>query len=136
MATTKLTSPTSLRGTNSIMDAYVWLPTFNKLALRNDDDTLKTGTYEVSIGLHFPQSYLTMVRNLSTYPRDPSWVGKNDFLGISWMVGGALALCGLDWLVVNTIKPRRNGDVNLLSWNREQFAEMKRRSSLTNVEKD
>ncbi len=33
--------------------------------------------------------------------------GKNDFLGISWMVGGALCfVLGLALLVVNTIKPR------------------------------
>lgn len=30
------------------------LPTFNKLALRNDDDALKAGIYEISVGLHFP----------------------------------------------------------------------------------
>lgn len=98
------------------------LPTFNKLALRNDDDTLKTGTYEVSIGLHFPVLPYNGKKFIYISQRSVMG-GKNDFLGISWMVGGALCfVLGLALLVVNTIKPRRTGDVNLLSWNREQFA--------------
>lgn len=113
------------------------LPTFNKLALRNDDDTLKTGTYEVSIGLHFPVLPYNGKKFIHISQRSVMG-GKNDFLGISWMVGGALCfVLGLALLVVNTIKPRRTGDVNLLSWNREQFAkDEKEESSLTNFEKD
>lgn len=113
------------------------LPTFNKLALRNDDDTLQKGTYEVSIGLHFP--VLPFNGNKYIYISQRSVMGgKNDFLGISWMVGGALCfVLGLTLLIINTIKPRRTGDTNLLSWNREQYLKDEREDvTVPNPEKD
>lgn len=96
------------------------LPTFNKLALRNDDDTLKKGVYEMAIGLHFP--VLPYSGKKYIYISQRSVIGgKNDFLGISWMVGGALCfVLGISLLIINFFKPRRTGDVSLLSWNREE----------------
>lgn len=101
------------------------LPTFNKLALRNDDDALKRGTYEFSIGLHFP--VLPYHGKKYVYVSQRSVMGgKNDFLGISWMAGGGVCfLLGVVLLVVNSIKPRRTGDVSLLSWNQEPTQEVK-----------
>lgn len=113
------------------------LPTFNKLALRNDDKTLQKGIYEISIGLHFP--VLPYNGNKYIYISQRSVIGgKNDFLGISWMVGGAVCfVLGLALLIANTIRPRRTGDVNLLSWNREQFAQDERdETTAPSTEKD
>lgn len=95
-------------------------PTFNKLALRNDNDKLESGTYEISIGLHFP--VLPYKGKKYIYFSQRSVIGgKNDFLGISWMVGGCVCfLVGISLLIVNFIKPRKTGDTSLLSWNRER----------------
>lgn len=97
------------------------LPTFNKLAQRNDKDTLHKGTYQVSVGLHFPvlpyngKKYIYILQRLVIG-------GKNTFLGISWMVGGGVCLLvAVSLLIINLIKPRKTGDVNLLSWNRALF---------------
>lgn len=97
------------------------LPTFNKLALRNDNDTLTKGTYEVSVGLHFP--VLPYKGHKYIYVSERSVMGgKNSFMGISWMVGGGVSfVLGLSLLILSLIKPRRVGDINLLSWRREQF---------------
>lgn len=95
------------------------LPDFSKLALRNDDDALEKGTYEISIGLHFPVKPYDGQKYIYISQRSILG-GKNPFLGISWIAGGGLCfLLGLSLLIINFIKPRRTGDVNLLSWNRE-----------------
>ena len=48
-----------------------------------------------------------------------SWLGgKNDFLGIAYIVVGSLCLVlGLVFLVRHVVKPRKLGDTKLLSWN-------------------
>ena len=96
------------------------LATFNKLALRNDTNDLDIGVYQIDIGLHFP--VLPYNGKKYIYITQRSVIGgKNDFLGISWMVGGAICFAlGLALLIVNFIKPRKTGDVNLLSWNKEK----------------
>ncbi|KAI3406849.1 LEM3 [Candida oxycetoniae] len=96
------------------------LATFNKLALRNDSATLQKGLYQIDIGLHFP--VLPYNGKKYIYISQRSVIGgKNYFLGISWMVGGGICFfLGLVLLVVNFLKPRRTGDVNLLSWNKEK----------------
>lgn len=98
------------------------LPTFNKLALRNDHDALEPGIYQVTIGLHFP--VLPYKGHKYIYISQRSVIGgKNIFLGVSWMAGGGVCfLLALSLLVINFVKPRRTGDVNLLSWNRERIA--------------
>ncbi|KAK6458030.1 putative brefeldin-a sensitivity protein [Scheffersomyces xylosifermentans] len=98
------------------------LPTFNKLALRNDHDALQPGIYEISIGLHFP--VLPYNGKKFIYITQRSVIGgKNYFLGIAWMVGGGVCfILGLALLIINFIKPRKTGDVNLLSWNKEKIA--------------
>lgn len=97
------------------------LPTFNKLAQRNDDQALEPGIYEVAVGLHFP--VLPYNGHKFIYLSQRSVIGgKNYFLGYSWMVGGGLCfVLALLLLVINFVKPRRTGDVSLLSWNKEQF---------------
>ena len=106
------------------------LPTFNKLALRNDDDTLEAGIYEISVGLHFP--VLPYKGKKFIYISQRSVIGgRNDFLGISWMVGGGICfILGLSLLIINFFHPRKTGDVNLLSWNKESFAHDEQESPL------
>ncbi|KGR12272.1 hypothetical protein MG5_01915 [Candida albicans P57072] len=96
------------------------LATFNKLALRNDTGSLERGIYQINVGLHFP--VLPYKGKKYLYITQRSVIGgKNDFLGISWMVGGGVCfILGLALLVINFVKPRKTGDVNLLSWNQEK----------------
>jgi hypothetical protein len=97
------------------------LPDFVKLALRNDDDALEPGIYETKIGLHWP--VLPFRGEKFIYISQRSVMGgKNIFLGVSWMAGGGLCfVLGLFLLLINFIRPRKTGDVNLLSWNKEQI---------------
>lgn len=98
-------------------------PEFNKLALRNDNDALEEGIYEVTIGLHFPVLPYKGRKHIFISQRSAIG-GKNYFMGYSWVAGGAVCLVlALSLLAVNMIKPRKSGDPNLLSWNRERFAE-------------
>lgn len=98
------------------------LPEFNKLALRNDHDALAAGIYEVTIGLHFPVLPFDGKKKIYISQRSVMG-GKNVFLGFAWIAGGGVCLIlGLLLLLVNLVKPRRAGDVNLLSWVKEQNA--------------
>lgn len=95
---------------------------FHKLALKNDNDAIEQGTYEISVGLHFPVLPYDGHKYIFLSQRS-ALGGKNFFLGYVWIVsGGVCILLGLALLVVNVLLPRRAGDVNLLSWNREAIA--------------
>jgi len=94
------------------------LPTFTKLYSRNDVDTLVKGRYEIVIGMNFPvRSYKgTKSVVISTV----AWIGgKNPFLGWAYIASSAvfvaLAILGT---IRHLVKPRRLGDMSLLSWNR------------------
>lgn len=96
-------------------------PDFRKLALQNTNLSMPAGTYQVDIGLHFPvvpyngQKYILLSQSSVIG-------GKNTFLGFLWIAcGGVCLLLGLFVLIMNLIKPRQAGDVNMLSWNREAF---------------
>ncbi|SGZ56075.1 CIC11C00000000975 [Sungouiella intermedia] len=98
-------------------------PDFNKLAMRNDKDAIEEGIYEVTIGLHFPVLPYKGKKHIFISQRSAIG-GKNYFMGWSWIAGGGVCLLmGVVLLAVNLIKPRKAGDSNLLSWNREKFAE-------------
>jgi len=94
------------------------LPTFTKLYGRNDNDKMVAGKYQVIVGLNFPvQPYKgTKSIVISTV----SWIGgKNSFLG--WAYVGAASvfvLLAIAGTARHLIKPRRLGDMSLLSWNR------------------
>ncbi|KAF9452816.1 Lem3/Cdc50 [Macrolepiota fuliginosa MF-IS2] len=94
------------------------LPTFTKLYGRNDNDVMRAGIYRVVIGLNFPvQSYKgTKSIVISTV----SWIGgKNPFLGWAYVAASALfVLIAILGTARHLIKPRRLGDMSLLSWNR------------------
>lgn len=94
---------------------------FRKLALQNTQQSMPAGTYQVDIGLHFPvvpykgeKYFLLSQSNLIG--------GKNPFLGFLWIAtGGVCLLLGIFVLIMNIVRPRKAGDVNMLSWNREAF---------------
>ncbi|KAH6918814.1 transcription regulator [Coprinopsis sp. MPI-PUGE-AT-0042] len=94
------------------------LPTFTKLYARNDKDPMRSGTYQVTIGLNFP---------VLPYKGTKSFVistvsaigGKNPFLGWAYVAAaGVFVLLAILGLARHLIKPRRLGDMSLLSWNR------------------
>lgn len=93
------------------------LPTFSKLYGRNDTATLPAGQYQVLIYMNYPvQGYKgTKSLVISTV----SWIGgKNPFLGWAYVAASCvfvfLALAGT---IRHLLKPRRLGDMTLLSWN-------------------
>ncbi|TFK46026.1 cell cycle control protein [Heliocybe sulcata] len=94
------------------------LPTFSKLYGRNDHDTLVSGTYQISIGMNFPvQTYHgTKSIVISTV----SWIGgKNNFLGWAYIASsGLFVFLAIAGTIRHLLKPRRVGDMSLLSWNR------------------
>ncbi|KAF8185009.1 transcription regulator [Mycena galopus ATCC 62051] len=94
------------------------LPTFTKLYGRNDNDKMVAGKYQIIIGLNFPVQQYKGTKSIviSTV----SWIGgKNAFLG--WAYVGAASvfvLLAIAGTARHLIKPRRLGDMSLLSWNR------------------
>ncbi|KAF5324554.1 hypothetical protein D9611_004472 [Ephemerocybe angulata] len=94
------------------------LPTFTKLYGRNDDTEMVKGTYRIVIGMNFPvRSYKgTKSFVFSTV----TWIGgKNPFLGWAYVAAaGVFVLLAVLGTVRHLVKPRRLGDMSLLSWNR------------------
>lgn len=96
------------------------LADFQKLALRNDNDAIEEGTYQVSIGLHFPVLPYNGKKHIVLSQRSPIG-GKNYFLGYAWIVcGGICFVLSIVALIVNLLKPHKLGDDNLLSWKRDE----------------
>ncbi|KAF8652759.1 hypothetical protein AX16_004255 [Volvariella volvacea WC 439] len=94
------------------------LPTFTKLYGRNDSDRMTRGRYRIIIGLNFP--VLPYKGTKSIVISTVSWIGgKNPFLGWAYVAAaGVFVLLAIIGTVRHCIKPRRLGDMSLLSWNR------------------
>ncbi|GAA95404.1 uncharacterized protein L969DRAFT_15324 [Mixia osmundae IAM 14324] len=94
------------------------LPSFRKLWSRNDNDVLRAGRYQLSIFNNYPVAPYHGTKSIviSTV----SFIGgRNPFLGISYIVVGAIALIiGVLLTARHLIRPRRMGDMAYLSWNR------------------
>lgn len=93
------------------------LPTFTKLYGRNDNDELVQGRYEITVNMSYPVRTYSGTKSIvvSTI----SWMGgKNPFLGWAYVAAAslfvALAVAGT---IRHVMKPRRLGDMSLLSWN-------------------
>ncbi|KAG9242537.1 ligand-effect modulator 3 family [Calycina marina] len=103
---------------------HVWmrlagLPTFSKLAQRNDDDIMVAGTYRLNITMLFPVTEYGGTKSVLISTRTVMG-GKNSFLGIAYVVvAGLCVLLGTVFLVTHLIKPRKLGDHTYLSWNNE-----------------
>jgi len=94
------------------------LPTFTKLYGRNDNDKMIAGTYQIIIGLNFP--VLPYKGTKSIVISTVSWIGgKNPFLGWAYVASAAVfVILAIAGTARHLIKPRRLGDMSLLSWNR------------------
>ncbi|KDR81392.1 hypothetical protein GALMADRAFT_134835 [Galerina marginata CBS 339.88] len=94
------------------------LPTFTKLYGRNDNDVMLKGRYQIIIGLNFPVQPYKGTKSIVV--STVSWIGgKNPFLGWAYVAAGAVfVLLAILGTARHLIKPRRLGDMSLLSWNR------------------
>jgi hypothetical protein len=94
------------------------LPTFTKLYGRNDDNVMAKGRYRIIIGLNFP--VIPYKGTKSFVISTVSWIGgKNPFLGWAYVAAAAVfVLLAVLGTARHLIKPRRLGDMTLLSWNR------------------
>ncbi|KAJ8067563.1 hypothetical protein OCU04_004904 [Sclerotinia nivalis] len=95
------------------------LPTFSKLVQRNDNDTMKTGQYQVEVIHLFNVTEYGGTKSIIISTRTVMG-GKNPFLGIAYIVvGGLCILLGALFTVTHLIKPRKLGDHTYLSWNND-----------------
>ncbi|KIV92843.1 hypothetical protein PV10_04107 [Exophiala mesophila] len=95
------------------------LPTFSKLALRNDDDTMTAGIYQMDIYDFFPVDVYEGTKSVLISTRSVIG-GKNSFLGIAYVVvGGLCIVLGVLFTIANLIRPRKLGDHTYLSWNND-----------------
>ncbi|TFK99026.1 transcription regulator [Pterulicium gracile] len=94
------------------------LPTFTKLWGRNDGEDLPRGRYSITIDMNFP--VLPYKGTKSIVISTVSWIGgKNPFLGWAYVGASALfMLLAILGTIRHVVKPRRLGDMSLLSWNR------------------
>ncbi|TIA93610.1 hypothetical protein E3P99_00002 [Wallemia hederae] len=100
----------------------VWMrpaafPDFSKLYYRNDDEVMATGLYEITVNMNYPVKEFGGRKSIvfSTV----SWAGgRNNFLGIAYIaMAGFCVAVGLLFTLRQLIRPRRVGDLGLLSWN-------------------
>ncbi|KZP29894.1 cell cycle control protein [Athelia psychrophila] len=95
------------------------LPTFSKLYGRNDGQALEAGTYTMIVDMNFPVRPYKGTKSIviSTV----SWIGgKNPFLGWAYVAAAAIfILLAVAGTARHLIRPRRLGDMSLLSWNQQ-----------------
>lgn len=93
------------------------LPTFSKLYLRQDSETMPAGTYSVNITQAFDVTAYGGTKTLVISTRTVIG-GKNPFLGIAYIVvGGVCVLLGIVFTARHFFKPRKLGDHRYLTWN-------------------
>ena len=82
------------------------LPTFSKLAQRNDNDVMKAGQYKVDINHLFPADVYGGTKAIIISTRTVMG-GRNPYLGIAFVVvGGLCILLGAIFTATHLIKPR------------------------------
>lgn len=82
------------------------LPTFSKLALRNDDDVMRAGTYQLQIYDYFPVKVYDGTKSILISTRTVVG-GKNSFMGIAFVVvAGICVVVGVVFTLAHLIKPR------------------------------
>ncbi|KAJ2782408.1 alkylphosphocholine resistance protein lem3 [Coemansia javaensis] len=95
------------------------LPTFRKLYMRNTQDVMKAGVYQVQIAMNYDTRSFGGTKSivLST----TSFIGgRNPVLGIAFIVvGGLCVLLGCIFAIRHLYRPRRLGDHTYLSWNQQ-----------------
>ena len=82
------------------------LPTFSKLAQRNDDAPMKAGTYRLTVDMNFDVNEFGGSKSIVISTRTIMG-GRNPFLGIAYVVvGGLCVILGVVFTVTHLIKPR------------------------------
>lgn len=106
-------------------DFMVWmrtaaLPTFSKLARRNDTTELAPGNYRLSIQDRFPVTEYGGEKWILISTRTVIG-GRNPFMGIAYVVvGGTCVLLGTLFTIAHLVRPRKLGDHTYLTWNNDQ----------------
>ncbi|KAG5292727.1 LEM3/CDC50 family protein [Histoplasma ohiense] len=96
------------------------LPTFSKLAMRNDKDVMKAGSYRIDIDDNFPVTRFGGTKSI-VLSTNTVVGGKNPFMGIAYVVvGGICIILGALFTLAHLVKPRKLGDHTYLTWNNEQ----------------
>jgi hypothetical protein len=96
------------------------LPTFSKLARRNDTTAMASGTYQLNIDDYFPVTEYGGTKSILISTRTVMG-GKNPFMGIAYVVvGGVCVILGAVFTVAHLVRPRKLGDHTYLTWNNEQ----------------
>ncbi|KAI0005876.1 transcription regulator [Russula compacta] len=93
------------------------LPTFTKLYGRNDHDELIQGRYEIAVDMNYPVRPYSGTKSIVI--TTVAWIGgKNPFLGWAYVAASALFVAlSIAGTIRHVMKPRRLGDMSLLSWN-------------------
>ncbi|KAI9466050.1 transcription regulator [Lactarius psammicola] len=93
------------------------LPTFTKLYGRNDNDELVQGRYEITVDMNYPVRTYSGTKSIVI--TTISWMGgKNPFLGWAYVAAASLfVVLAIAGTIRHVMKPRRLGDMSLLSWN-------------------
>eukprot|EP00009_Paramoeba_aestuarina_P006505 CAMPEP_0201507478 /NCGR_PEP_ID=MMETSP0161_2-20130828/1128_1 /ASSEMBLY_ACC=CAM_ASM_000251 /TAXON_ID=180227 /ORGANISM="Neoparamoeba aestuarina, Strain SoJaBio B1-5/56/2" /LENGTH=245 /DNA_ID=CAMNT_0047901857 /DNA_START=621 /DNA_END=1361 /DNA_ORIENTATION=+ len=101
-------------------DFVVWmrvaaLPTFRKLHRIINED-LPAGSYDMEITNVYPVDEFDGEKRFVL--SEASWIGgKNDFLGIAYLVVGSFSLImSAIFMVKHFLSPRKFGDVSLIEW--------------------
>lgn len=82
------------------------LPTFSKLAQRNDDAPMKAGTYRLQIDMNFPVTEFGGTKSIVISTRTIMG-GRNPFLGVAYVVvGGICVILGAVFTFAHLVKPR------------------------------
>ncbi|KAJ2498937.1 alkylphosphocholine resistance protein lem3 [Coemansia sp. RSA 1972] len=95
------------------------LPTFRKLYMKNEHDTMKSGIYQLDIELNYDTRSFGGTKSIVI--STTSFIGgRNPVLGIAFIaVGGLCVLLGCIFAVRHFYRPRRLGDHTYLSWNQQ-----------------
>ncbi|KAJ9485000.1 hypothetical protein VN97_g8374 [Penicillium thymicola] len=102
-------------------DFMVWmrpagLPSFSKLSRRNDHDAMPKGFYRLDIQDRFPVTEYKGTKAILISTRT-ALGGKNPVFGIAYVVvGGLCVFLGVGFTIAHSIRPRKLGDSNYLSW--------------------
>lgn len=93
------------------------LPNFSKLYGQSRAQSLVPGTYQIKIVMNYPVKPFGGTKSLVL--SNVSWIGgRNPFLGWSYIGTAAmLLLVGLIATALQCVRPRKLGDITLLSWN-------------------
>lgn len=107
------------------------LPSFMKLALRNDTGTLTEGQYIIDVGLNYPVSLFGGTKSI-VLTTSTVIGGRNMSLGVAYLVVAGLAiLFGIIFLVKYVLQPRKLGDHSYLNFDRTEDQALPARTTTT-----